>query len=92
MHKYEVTVYVQNACQPCRLTKRKLEAAGVPYTERDAVAADNHRYITGRLGHMAAPVVTVHRDGQLWTHWSGLRAELLGDVIATINANEEAAA
>lgn len=91
MHTYDVTVYSQPHCQPCRLTKRKLEAAGVPYTEKDAVAADNHRYITGRLGHMAAPVVTVHRDGQLWTHWSGLRAELLGDVIATIKAQEAAA-
>ena len=91
MHTYDVTVYTQRACQPCRLTKRKLEAAGVPFTEKDAVAADNHRYIAGRLGHQQAPVVTVHRDGQLWTHWSGLRAELLADVIGTIKGQEAAA-
>jgi hypothetical protein len=63
----------------------------VPFTEKDAVAAENHRYITGRLGHQQAPVVTVHRDGTLWTHWAGLRAELLADVIATITEKEAAA-
>jgi glutaredoxin-like protein NrdH len=90
MHEYKVTVYTQPVCQPCRFTKRKLTAAGVEFEERDAVQADNHAYITTRLGHQQAPVVTVHRDGHLWVHWSGLRPDLIADVTTAITQERAA--
>lgn len=33
-----VTVYSQDACQPCRMVKKTLTAAGIPFTERDVQA------------------------------------------------------
>lgn len=91
VHHYAVTVYTQPACQPCRFTKRKLQDAGIAFEEKPAVNADNHRYLKS-LCHQQAPVVTVHRDGVLWVHWSGLNPDMLADVIGSIREDQEAAA
>lgn len=69
-----VTVYSTPDCTQCRMTYVALERAGVPYTvvdlDRDAAA---RAYVTGVLGHTAAPVVVVDQDPV--RHWSGFRPE-----------------
>lgn len=47
------TVYTKPNCPPCRMTKRLLEAEGIPFTE--ASAEDHAEYLAG-LGARSAPV------------------------------------
>lgn len=75
-----ITLYSKPGCQPCRLTARKLEAAGIPFREVDVTEVPAAlEYITEELGYSAAPVVVV--DDQ--EHWSGLRPDKIAALIAT---------
>ncbi len=65
-------IYSKPGCQPCRMTKRKLDAAGIYYTEvdvtQDETALD---YVKEILGYTGAPVVYVSTiEGDI--HWYGL--------------------
>ena len=67
-----VIIYSKSSCQPCRLTKKALERAGVPYSE---VSLDSHPTVAEELaaqGHRSAPVVVT----PLGT-WSGFQPSKL---------------
>ena len=52
-----LTVYVLPGCMQCTMTKRSLEAAGVPYVLVN-LANDQHAVeLVKQLGYTAAPVV-----------------------------------
>jgi glutaredoxin-like protein NrdH len=67
-----VVLYSKPNCQPCRMTKRKLDAAGIYYTEVDVTAdATALAYVKDMLGYTGAPVVYVSTiEGDY--HWYGL--------------------
>ena len=72
-----VVLYSKPQCQPCRITKKKLDEAGIFYTEVD-VSADPAAlaYVKETLGYTGAPVVyvsTIEGDH----HWYGLRKDLI---------------
>lgn len=67
-----VIVYEKDYCQPCRLTKRKLDELGVAYELR---RAEEHLNVLRELGHMEAPVVVVGAYS-----WSGFRPDLLEEL------------
>ena len=79
-------IYTKPNCQPCRMTKRKLDAAGIYYTEVDVTADETALgYIKDTLGYTGAPVVFVSTiEGDY--HWYGLRADLLNQHIAKADA------
>lgn len=67
-----VVIYTKPDCQPCRITKRKLDAAHIYYTEVD-VTKDPAAlaYVKDTLGYTGAPVVYVSTlEGDI--HWYGL--------------------
>ena len=67
-----VVVYTLPKCQPCRMTKMKLDQVGVSYAvvdlSQDAAALEHIR----ALGHLQAPVVETAS-----TSWSGFQPELI---------------
>jgi glutaredoxin-like protein NrdH len=73
----EVTVYTKPACVQCNATYRKLDKDGIAYNSvdisRDEAALDRMK----SLGHLQAPVVTLHRSGELVDSWSGFRPDKL---------------
>jgi glutaredoxin-like protein NrdH len=72
-----VTLYTKPNCQPCRMTKRKLAAAEIDYTEVD-VTEDPAAlvYVKDTLGYTGAPVVYVSTpNGD--THWYGLNVAMI---------------
>ncbi|UDL14898.1 thioredoxin domain [Arthrobacter phage Sarge] len=79
-------IYTKPNCQPCRMTKRKLDAAGIFYTEVDVTQDETAlAYIKDTLGYTGAPVVYVSTiDGD--HHWYGLRKDLLDHFIAYAEA------
>ncbi|QIG57727.1 thioredoxin domain [Arthrobacter phage Shoya] len=79
-------IYTKPNCQPCRMTKRKLDAAGIFYTEVDVTQDETAlAYIKDTLGYTGAPVVYVSTvDGD--RHWYGLRKDLLDHFIAYAEA------
>lgn len=68
-----VTVFVKPDCQPCKLTKRKLDEMGVEYETRD-ITEDGEALITVKnLGYLAAPVILT----EIGDHWNGFRPDLI---------------
>jgi glutaredoxin-like protein NrdH len=67
-----VVLYSKPNCQPCRMTKRKLDAAGIYYTEVDVTTDETAlAYVKETLGYTGAPVVYVSTlEGDV--HWYGL--------------------
>lgn len=69
-----IHLYLQPDCQPCRLTKRKLDQMSIDYIEVDlSVEGEALEYVVNDLGYQSAPVVVVDDDN----HWSGYRPDLL---------------
>ena len=69
-------IYTKPDCQPCRMTKRKLDAAGIYYTEVDVTKDETALAYVKSLGYTGAPVVYVSAtEGD--HHWYGLRKDLL---------------
>jgi len=67
-----ITVYTSPNCQPCRFTKRRLEARGLAFEE---VALADHPEIAKELkneGFSSSPVVKTPSAS-----WSGLRVDLI---------------
>ncbi|MDX2377781.1 glutaredoxin family protein [Microbacterium sp. LRZ72] len=81
-----VTVYTTGpACVQCRLTRRRLDEAGIRHSEIDLtldVNAAARDYVTEDLGYSQAPVVVV--DGEPEHHWSGFRPDRI-DHLASLN-------
>ena len=72
---HTVTVYSKPRCQPCTLTKRALDKAGIPYVEQpvtDRLAEFKDR------GFVSSPVVIVtDQTGAEVAAWSGFRLDEL---------------
>lgn len=69
-----ITLYTKPGCQPCRLTKARLEDYGIAHQVVDVTQdADAFRHVTETLGYQGVPVVYV--DDQ--NHWHGLRPDRL---------------
>ncbi|MDL9978585.1 glutaredoxin family protein [Microbacterium sp. ASV49] len=81
-----VTVYSTGPqCQRCRLTLRRLEDAGIPFTIVDLIDAtsrDARAYVTDDLGYSEAPIVVV--DDEPEHHWSGFRPDLIDHLATSI--------
>ena len=73
-----VIVYTNPGCQPCRMTKKMLDQAGISYTEVDLSQNEAALEHVKELGHRQAPVVETDS-----TDWSGFRP----DLIAALSAN-----
>lgn len=68
-----VTIFVKPNCQPCKLTKRKLDEMGVEYETRD-ITEDGEALVTVKgLGYLSAPVVLT----EIGEHWNGFRPDLI---------------
>lgn len=69
-----VTVYSKLNCQPCKMTKRYLDKANIPYTEvsLEELSEDELSEILA-LGHSSAPVV-ITATGE---SFSGYRPDML---------------
>lgn len=67
-----VVLYTKPNCQPCRMTKKKLDAAHIYYTEVDVTNDEAAlAFVKDTLGYTGAPVVYVSTiDGDF--HWYGL--------------------
>ena len=81
-----VTLYTTGpACVQCRLTRRRLDEAGIRYSEIDLsmeVNAAARDYVTEDLGYSQAPIVVV--DDEPEHHWSGFRPDRI-DHLAFLN-------
>lgn len=66
-----VTLYSKPGCQPCRLTKMRLEEYGVEHTVVD-ITQDAEGYArVEALGYTGVPVVVVDEQN----HWHGLKPD-----------------
>lgn len=66
-----VVVYSKPDCRPCTFTKRKLNAAGIHFTEVDVTQDPAALGFVKALGYTGAPVVYVSTiEGDV--HWYGL--------------------
>lgn len=72
-----VVLYSKPNCQPCRMTKRTLDAAGIHYAEVDVTTDPGAlAYVKDTLRYSGAPVVYVSTiDGDV--HWQGLQPDLI---------------
>lgn len=61
-----VTLFGKPNCQGCKLTQRKFDQLGLPYTYRDITEDAEALAIVQALGYQSVPVVTA---GDM--HWSG---------------------
>ena len=67
-----VVVYTLPECQPCRLTKVKLDQEGISYAVVDLSQDEAALEHIKTLGHLQAPVVETAS-----TSWSGFQPELI---------------
>lgn len=78
-----ITLYTQPNCQPCRLTKMKLDQKGIEYTSIDLTPESVQRFRGEDL--LTAPVVEVDLgEGAQW-RWAGYRpsqVERLAELLA----------
>jgi glutaredoxin-like protein NrdH len=80
-----ITVYTKPACVQCRATFRKLDDSKLDYTKADISVDEEKLEEMKAMGHLSAPVVTVHRDGVLVDSWAGFRPDLIEALNATAN-------
>lgn len=74
---YDVIVYSQPGCMPCKATTRKLDKLGVEYTVTDVTADDAAATHVRAEGWQSTPVVEVVRGGEVVAAWSGFRNDAL---------------
>ena len=70
-----VTIYTQNPCQPCRMTKKEFDKNGISFKEVSISENPEAREMVIALGYMSAPVV-VTEDG----HWGGFRPDKIKEL------------
>lgn len=68
-----VTVYTSPACQPCRMTKHRLDKLGIAYTEVPIINGEFSEAFA-ELELTQAPVVCASIDGAE-TYWAGYRPD-----------------
>lgn len=68
----EIIIGTLPNCQPCKLTKRKLDAKGLKYVEVSLTDSDELATVVEAHGYKQAPVVLVTNTGE---SWSGFRPE-----------------
>lgn len=69
-------LYSKPGCQPCRMTKRKLDAAGMYYTEVDVSTDETALAYVKSLGYEGVPVLYVSTiEGDI--HWQGLNIAMI---------------
>lgn len=73
----QMTVYSKPACPQCDMTKRTLDAAGLPYTTIDLASDADALAMMTEKGFRQAPIV---RAGDQW--WSGFRPDLIKELNA----------
>lgn len=74
-----ITVYTGPNCTHCATTKRALERAGIPFTERMVTEAD--RVDFRERGFRSLPVVMVsNEDGEHVDEWCGLRPDKINQL------------
>jgi glutaredoxin-like protein NrdH len=73
-----VVVISSPQCQPCRITKSVLEKMGVDFVERNVAEDTEALELAQSLGHKQTPVVILPSGES----WSGLRPDLLANLIA----------
>jgi glutaredoxin-like protein NrdH len=72
------TVYSKPACVQCTATYRALDKDGIPHEKIDiSEDADAFAFVTGELGHSAAPVVVVRDGEEIVKHWSGFNRDMV---------------
>lgn len=72
-----VTIYTQNPCQPCRMTKAQFVKKGIAFQEIALGNNEEAREAVLALGYMQAPVI-VTEDG----HWGGFRPDKIAELAA----------
>lgn len=73
----DITVIYSNPnCRPCKLTKRNLDKAGVPYMEVDIESTEGASEYLRDRGFRAAPVV----ESEVGT-WSGYDESKISELI-----------
>lgn len=71
-----VVLYSKPGCQPCRMTKKKLDAADIYYTEVDVSADETALAYVKSLGYGGVPVLYVSTiEGDI--HWQGLDVDMI---------------
>jgi len=77
----DVHVYTQPNCQPCRLTKLKLDKLDVEFEELDATDNAELRELIAQRGlALEAPVVVVWDGLVLADAWTGYRPHKLAEL------------
>lgn len=76
-----ITVYTRPSCGPCMMTRRRLDAAGIPHRVVDISQDDEARDYVMALGYLQAPVVVVGDE-----HWSGFRPERIKNLVKGVPA------
>jgi len=73
-----ITVYTSPNCQPCKATKRWLDARSIGYQTVDVSQSPDDLAAIKSLGYKAAPVVIVSTgDPEIELHWQGFHPDNL---------------
>lgn len=72
-----VIVYTKPNCMPCRMTKRLLDRAGIPYVEVDVSTHPDAVQDVRAMGYASVPVVVT----TVGTHWSGFSPERIAALV-----------
>lgn len=72
-----VTIYTQDPCQPCRMTKKEFVKQGIEYNEVSIAANPEARDAVLALGYMQAPVIVTENG-----HWGGFRPDKIKELAA----------
>lgn len=79
-----VTIYTSPGCQPCRMTKHRLDKLGIHYTEVPIINGE-YQEAFAELELTQAPVVCASVNGHE-TYWAGYRPDRI-DALAKTPAN-----
>lgn len=72
-----VTIYTQDPCQPCRMTKKEFVKKGIDFKEISIAENPEAREAVLALGYMQAPVIVTENG-----HWGGFRPDKIKELAA----------
>ena len=72
-----VTIYTQDPCQPCRMTKKEFVKNGIDFKEVSIAQNPEARDAVLALGYMQAPVIVTENG-----HWGGFRPDKIKELAA----------
>lgn len=70
-----ITLLTKPYCTACKATYKALDSRLVQYKTVDLTQDPDALEDAKALGYLQAPVILVHRDGELVDHWSGFRPD-----------------